>query len=163
RRESAQAQRGQTRSQAAQGGKAGAAQISRTQDRTGHSRALSVTAEIDSGSTKADRSRRKKESQCGERISKLVRAPSGVWRPRIRVRRLEKNRGISFASNVGLEAARGDWMALLDHDDLLEPDALFHTVKLLLQHPDADLIYSDEDKLTETGFDAPFFKPDWSP
>jgi GT2 family glycosyltransferase len=83
--------------------------------------------------------------------------------PRIRVRRLENNRGISFASNVGLEAARGDWMALLDHDDLLEPDALFHTVKLLLQHPDADLIYSDEDKLTDTGFDAPFFKPDWSP
>ena len=83
--------------------------------------------------------------------------------PRIRLRRLEKNRGISFASNVGLEAARGDWIALLDHDDLLEPDALFQTVKLLQKHPDADLIYSDEDKLTETGFDAPFFKPDWSP
>jgi len=46
---------------------------------------------------------------------------------------------------------------------LLEPDALFETVKQLLKYPDADLIYSDEDKLTETGFDAPFFKPDWSP
>jgi len=83
--------------------------------------------------------------------------------PRIRLRRLEQNRGISFASNVGLEAAQGEWMALLDHDDLLEPDALFETVKQLLKYPDADLIYSDEDKLTETGFDAPFFKPDWSP
>ena len=83
--------------------------------------------------------------------------------PRLRLCRLEKNRGISIASNAGLEAARGDWMALLDHDDLLEPDALFQTVKLLQQHPDADLIYSDEDKLTEAGFDAPFFKPDWSP
>jgi GT2 family glycosyltransferase len=83
--------------------------------------------------------------------------------PRIRLCRSEKNRGISFASNLGLEAARGEWIALLDHDDLLEPDALFQTVKLLSEHPDADLIYSDEDKLTEAGFDAPFFKPDWSP
>ena len=57
----------------------------------------------------------------------------------------------------------GDWIGLLDHDDLLEPDALFQTAKLLQQHPDADLIYSDEDKLTDVGFDAPFLKPDWSP
>ncbi len=55
--------------------------------------------------------------------------------PRIRLCRLEKNRGISIASNVGLEAARGDWIALLDHDDLLEPDALFQTVKLLQTAP----------------------------
>ncbi len=52
---------------------------------------------------------------------------------------------------------------MLDHDDVLEPDALFHGAKLLQKNPDADLIYSDEDKLTEQGFDAPFFKPDWSP
>ncbi len=83
--------------------------------------------------------------------------------PRIRVFRLEKKSGISAASNVGIEAARGTWMSLLDHDDVLEPDALFQTVKLLQQHPDADLIYSDEDKLTEDGFEAPMFKPDWSP
>jgi glycosyltransferase involved in cell wall biosynthesis len=94
---------------------------------------------------------------------------SSFWRrvenrdPRIRLCRSEKNRGISFASNLGLEAARGEWIALLDHDDLLEPDALFQTAKLLSEHPDADLIYSDEDKLTEAGFDSPFFKPDWSP
>ena len=83
--------------------------------------------------------------------------------PRLRLLRLEKNSGISVASNLGLEAARGDWIGLLDHDDLLEPDALYQTAKLLQQHPAADLIYSDEDKLTETGFDAPMFKPDWSP
>jgi GT2 family glycosyltransferase len=82
---------------------------------------------------------------------------------RFRVLHLEKNSGISVASNRGLEAARGEWIGLLDHDDTLEPDALFQTAKLLQQHPDADLIYSDEDKLTETGFDAPMFKPDWSP
>ena len=63
----------------------------------------------------------------------------------------------------GSRMAQGEWMAFLDHDDFLEPDALFQNVKLLQDHPDADLIYSDEDKLTEQGFDAPIFKPDWSP
>ena len=63
----------------------------------------------------------------------------------------------------GSQRARGEWIGLLDHDDLLEPDALFEIVKYLQDHPEADLIYSDEDKLTEEGFDAPIFKPDWSP
>jgi O-antigen biosynthesis protein len=82
---------------------------------------------------------------------------------RIKIFKLEGNRGISEALNRGIEHARGEWVGLLDHDDLLEPDALFQTAKLLQQIPDADLIYSDEDKLTEAGFDAPLFKPDWSP
>jgi O-antigen biosynthesis protein len=82
---------------------------------------------------------------------------------RIKVFKLEGSRGISAALNRGNEHARGEWIGFLDHDDLLEPDALFQTAKLLQQIPDADLIYSDEDKLTEAGFDAPLFKPDWSP
>src|SRR5213080_4711667 len=53
--------------------------------------------------------------------------------------------------------------SLFYHDDVLEPDSLFQVVKLLQQHPDADLIYSDEDKLGDDGFEAPLFKPDWSP
>ena len=83
--------------------------------------------------------------------------------PRIRVLHLPENSGISRASNAGIAAARGEWIALLDHDDVLEPDALYHTPKTLAAHPKADLIYSDEDKLTETGLEAPMFKPDWSP
>jgi GT2 family glycosyltransferase len=82
---------------------------------------------------------------------------------RIRVHRREKNGGISAASNDGLTQARGDWIGLLDHDDLLEPDALFQTAKLLQTNHDVDLVYSDEDKLTEEGFASPMLKPDWSP
>jgi GT2 family glycosyltransferase len=82
---------------------------------------------------------------------------------RIRVFRLEKHEGISAASNRGITEARGEWLALLDHDDLLEPDALFQFAKFLQDHPDAGLIYSDEDKLTEHGLESPLFKPDWSP
>ena len=59
--------------------------------------------------------------------------------------------------------AKGEFIGFLDHDDVLEPDALFQHVKWLQDHRDADLIYSDEDKLTEEGLDAPIFKPDWSP
>lgn len=81
---------------------------------------------------------------------------------RIVLTRVDKRGGISAASNRGLELAQGDWIGLLDHDDLLEPDALFQHVRWLQDHRDADLIYSDEDKLTEEGLDSPIFKPDWS-
>ncbi|MDQ6861907.1 MAG: glycosyltransferase, partial [Verrucomicrobiota bacterium] len=82
---------------------------------------------------------------------------------RIRLERLESGGGISVASNRGLKVAQGEWIALLDHDDVLEPDALFHFAKLLQTERDADLIYSDEDKLTDLGVESPIFKPDWSP
>jgi O-antigen biosynthesis protein len=75
----------------------------------------------------------------------------------------KQHAGISAALNVALAHAQGDYIALLDHDDLLEPDALFRAVEMLQQHRDADLLYSDEDKLTEHGLDAPLLKPDWSP
>jgi len=82
---------------------------------------------------------------------------------RIRLVRLESHQGISAALNRGLDLAEGQWLTFLDHDDLLEPDALFQNVRLLQENPALDLIYSDEDKLTEAGFDSPILKPDWSP
>jgi glycosyltransferase involved in cell wall biosynthesis len=82
---------------------------------------------------------------------------------RIRFGQRKENGGISVASNDGLALAKGDWVGFLDHDDLLEPDALFEVVRLLQSYPDADLIYSDEDRLTENGFEKPLLKPDWSP
>ena len=82
---------------------------------------------------------------------------------RIRLVRLESHQGISAALNRGLEVANGEWVTFLDHDDVLEPDALFQNAKVLQRNLEIDLIYSDEDKLTETGFDSPILKPDWSP
>ena len=60
--------------------------------------------------------------------------------------------------------ATGEFVALLDHDDLITPDALYHVVKALNAEPSADFLYSDEDKISPDGIRfEPFFKPDWSP
>jgi O-antigen biosynthesis protein len=71
--------------------------------------------------------------------------------------------GISSCLNAAFARARGDWIALLDHDDLLEPDALFRAVELLQNDREADVIYSDEDKIIDGKLAAPMLKPDWSP
>jgi GT2 family glycosyltransferase len=71
--------------------------------------------------------------------------------------------GISSALNAALSRARGDWIALLDHDDLLEPDALFRATERLQNDREADVIYSDEDKIVDGKLAAPMLKPDWSP
>ena len=84
--------------------------------------------------------------------------------PRIRLTRLPANGHISAASNAALATASGEFVVMLDHDDELTPDALFEVVRHLNQHPDADLLYSDEDKLDLEGTALrPAFKPDWSP
>ena len=74
------------------------------------------------------------------------------------------NGHISACSNSAIEIAAGEFLALLDHDDLLSPDALYQVALELNKYPDADMIYSDEDKINERGWlKEPFFKPDWSP
>ncbi|MFM7424158.1 MAG: glycosyltransferase family 2 protein [Elainella sp.] len=76
----------------------------------------------------------------------------------------DTNGHISACSNTALSLATGDFVALLDHDDVLTPEALYEVVALLNQHPEADMIYSDEDKLNEHGqVLSPYFKPDWCP
>jgi GT2 family glycosyltransferase len=84
--------------------------------------------------------------------------------PRIKIKILAANLGIAAASNEALALAAGEFVAFLDHDDELTPDALFEVVAHLNQHQDADVIYSDEDKLEVDGTRSdPYFKPDWSP
>src|SRR5690606_26133299 len=71
---------------------------------------------------------------------------------------------ISAATNTAAEHARGEFLVLLDHDDVLHPDALAHLAIHIHQNPDDDLIYTDDDKLGTDGVRfAPQFKPDWSP
>lgn len=84
--------------------------------------------------------------------------------PRIHVNFRSVNGHISEASNTALAMATGDFVALLDHDDLLAPHALFYVALAVQARPSAKLLYSDEDKLdaAERRCD-PFFKPDFSP
>ncbi|MBP3894464.1 MAG: glycosyltransferase family 2 protein [Atopobiaceae bacterium] len=85
--------------------------------------------------------------------------------PRVRVVGLSQNQRIVGNTRVGVEAARGDYVAFLDQDDLLEPDALFEYVRTINEHPDAGLIYCDEDSFTD-GIGSVFyprFKPDYNP
>jgi GT2 family glycosyltransferase len=82
---------------------------------------------------------------------------------RIRVTYRERNGHIAAASNSALELARGEFVALLDHDDLLPPQALHFVAATIDRSPDAVLLYSDEDKIDEANrrYD-PYFKPDWN-
>ncbi len=84
---------------------------------------------------------------------------------RIVMKLSNQNGHISAASNEAIKLAKGEFISLLDHDDFLWPNALYEVVKLLQIHRDADLIYSDEDKIDSEGFQHfnPYFKPDWSP
>ncbi|WP_449419471.1 tetratricopeptide repeat protein [Phormidium nigroviride] len=83
---------------------------------------------------------------------------------RIKVVYRTKNGHISLSSNSALELATGEFISLLDHDDTLTPEALYEVVLLLNRHPEADMIYSDEDKIyQDRELINPFFKPEWSP
>ena len=83
---------------------------------------------------------------------------------RIRYRLLEENLGISGNSNAALAMASGDIIALLDHDDVLAPEALYEIVKAYKENPGAEIVYTDEDKVDMelvTHY-QPHFKPDFN-
>lgn len=93
-----------------------------------------------------------------------VLAEAAASDPRIRTVRRSRNGHISAASNSALELARGEFVALMDHDDLLPPQALFVVAQHIRAHPETDLFFSDEDKVDGRGRRyGPYFKPGWNP
>jgi GT2 family glycosyltransferase len=87
-----------------------------------------------------------------------------VAEPRIKLRTLTVNMGIAGATNAGIEICTGDYVAFLDHDDEISPDALHHMVRTLNEDPALDVLYSDQDKIDAHGNRTDgLFKPDWSP
>ena len=83
---------------------------------------------------------------------------------RIIAKKLMKNKGIADNTNAAITMASGEYIALLDHDDLLAPDALFEVVRCVNDNEKADVIYSDEDKITADSarIFEPHFKMDFN-
>lgn len=83
---------------------------------------------------------------------------------RIKIAYQKKNEGISLASNRAIKMAKGEFIALMDHDDEITPDASYWIINELNQFPNTDIIYTDESKVDEEGNLSEYFlKPDWSP
>jgi len=83
---------------------------------------------------------------------------------RIRIVMRTSNGHICASTNSALEIATGDWLALLDHDDLLPPHALYWIARTVVEQPGVRMIYSDEDKIDEHGArSGAYLKPDWNP
>ena len=86
-----------------------------------------------------------------------------IQNTKIKVRYLEKNVNISAVSNEALKMAKGEYIALMDNDDELTPNALYEVVKAI-NTENAEFIYSDEDKVELDGsFSSPHFKPNFAP
>ena len=101
-------------------------------------------------------------SNIPEVVETLVRAEQSD--SRIELQFAPTNGGISAASNMGLAHARGAIVALLDHDDVLAPDAFLHVARAFASAPDVDLVYTDEGKISEDGTMILLNpKPAWSP
>jgi GT2 family glycosyltransferase len=82
---------------------------------------------------------------------------------RVRIATVDRGRG-SAARNAALSHATGEFVAFLDQENELKPNALLEVVRLLNEQRDLDYLYTDEDRREpEDGLGEPFFKPDWSP
>jgi O-antigen biosynthesis protein len=96
-------------------------------------------------------------------VTEVLRSAAGED-PRIRVVQLEENLGIAAATNAAAEATTGEFLGFLDQDDAIEVGALADVALYIVDHPDADLLYTDQDKVDEDGNRwEPYFKPDWCP
>ncbi len=97
---------------------------------------------------------------------KSIRSALKRWAqqdPRIKIVFRDVNGHISAASNSALDVANGAFIAFLDNDDLLSEHALFWIAQAIADHPEVALIYSDEDKIDESGSRSePYFKSDWN-
>ena len=99
----------------------------------------------------------------GADVSKIVKKYQDKD-SRILYKRLEQNGGISDNTNAAIAMTSGDYIVLADHDDAMTEDALFECAKAVKEHPECEVIYSDEDKMDMDGgalFD-PHFKPDFN-
>ncbi len=105
---------------------------------------------VDGGSTKRETIERLKAWETRE--------------PKLHIVRLATNLGIAENTNRALAVAKGEFIACVDHDDVLAPFALYELAAATARAPHADILYSDEDRLDVNGRrHSPFFKPEWDP
>lgn len=99
-----------------------------------------------------------------KKLSKLLKKYNSKY-PNIHIYSTKKRLHISENSNNALKYTKGEFIALLDQDDLLPLNTFFELAKYMTLYPDADIFYSDEDKIDNKGklHTDPFYKPDWSP
>lgn len=99
-------------------------------------------------------------------LAAAVEAIAG-YDDRVKEVSLDANYGITENTNYGIDAATGDFMCFLDHDDFIEPDLLFEYAKALNECPEIDVLYCDEDLVEVDGevvhYVHPLFKPAYSP
>jgi O-antigen biosynthesis protein len=97
-----------------------------------------------------------------QRIREILQAAADAD-PRIEIVLRDANVYMSHASNSAIERAKGDYIVFLDHEDVLDPDALLYVAECIDRKPDAKIIYTDEDRIREDGTRyEPHFKPDWN-
>lgn len=100
-----------------------------------------------------------------DKVKVVLEEYKAKYGDRLVIKYLTDNKGIAENTNEALALATGDFIGLFDHDDLLPLNSLYEIVKAINENPDADFIYTDEDKISEDGkrrFD-PHFKTDWNP
>lgn len=97
-------------------------------------------------------------------VRRVIKAYASMDK-RIKYSFLKTNQHISGATNEAVKLATGPYISFFDHDDILWPNALIEVVKALNNNQQLDLIYTDEDKITEDRHEhlGSFFKPDWNP